>query len=113
MIHDILEAELAPEPVEHGWLGPGPVHQVDPTLEHLAKYLSRQQYSLEEAKTAAARYNTFVSREAHRTGRPPTDAAIVRSEPNERGSYEIWFPLVASRVDKIARQARQALKAAA
>jgi hypothetical protein len=38
--------------------------------------------------------------------------AVVESNPNERGFFRIWFPLLASRVQKIALQARQALKAA-
>jgi hypothetical protein len=34
------------------------------------------------------------------------------SEPNEHGFFRIWFPLLASRVEKIALQAHQALQAA-
>ena len=78
----------------------------------LQSYIYRHDYSQEQATKIAADYNAFALREAQRTGRPVTNAAVVESNPNERGFFRIWFPLLASRVQKIALQARQALNAA-
>jgi hypothetical protein len=85
----------------------------DASTRSLQRYLYRQNYSREQATKIAVAYNAFVLRQAQRTARPPTAAAIVRSEPDERGFFQLWFPILASRVEKIARQARQALQAAA
>src|SRR5258707_14724373 len=87
---------------------PGP----EATIRSLTGYLYRHDYSREQATKIAANYNAFVLGEAQRTGRPVTQAAVVESTPNECGFFRIWFPLLASGVQKIALQARQALKAA-
>ena len=84
----------------------------DATVRSLQSYLHRHDYLREDATKIAADYNAFVLREAQRTGRPVTQAAVVESHPNERGFFRIWFPLLANRVQKIALQARHALKAA-
>jgi hypothetical protein len=82
------------------------------TVRSLQSYLYRHDYSREDATKIAADYNAFVIKEAQRAGRPATHAAVVSSNPNEHGFFRIWFPLLASRVQKIALEARQALKAA-
>ena len=46
------------------------------STDSLRRYLDRHNYSREQAAKTAADYNCFVSRQALRTGRPPTDAAI-------------------------------------
>jgi hypothetical protein len=84
---------------------------VDASTRSLQRYLYRHDYSREQATKVAADYNAFALREAQRTGRPVTNVALVESNPNERGFFRIWFPLLASHVQKIARQARQALQA--
>lgn len=85
----------------------------DASARSLQRYLYRHDYSREQATKVAAAYNVFVLEQAQSTSRPTTHAAVVRSEPDERGFFQVWFPLLESRVEKIARQARQALQAAA
>jgi hypothetical protein len=104
IVEDIVAFELA-----NMFAGPaGP----DATVRSLESYLHRHDYSREDATKIAADYNAFVIREAQRAGRPATHAAVVESNPDERGFFRIWFPLLASRVQKIALQAHRALKAA-
>jgi hypothetical protein len=105
IIEDIVVFELA-----NMFGGPA---SPDATLRSLQSYIYRHDYSQEQATKVAADYNAFALREAQRTGCPVTNAAVVESNPNERGFFRIWFPLLASRVQKIARQARQALQAVA
>jgi hypothetical protein len=81
-------------------------------LDGLRRYLYRHDYSREQAAKVAANYNAFALREAKRSGRPVTNAALVESNPNAHGSFRIWFPLLTSGVEKIARQAQRALKSA-
>jgi hypothetical protein len=105
IVEDIVSFELA-----NMFGGPA---SPDAPVRSLESYLHRHDYSREDATKVAADYNAFALREAQRTGRPVTNAAVVESNPNERGFFRIWFPLLASRVQKIARQARQALQAVA
>jgi hypothetical protein len=82
----------------------------DDSSGSLQRYLYRHDYSREQATKVAANYNAFVLRQAQRIGRPVTSAAVVAPDEHR---FRIWFPLLTSRVQKIARQARQALQAAA
>jgi hypothetical protein len=104
IVEDIVAFEL-----ENMFAGPA---SPDATVRSLESYLHRHDYSREDATKIAADYNAFVLREAQRTGHQVTQAAVVESHPNERGFFRIWFPLLANRVQKIALQARHALKAA-
>ena len=70
----------------------------------LQRYLYRQNYSPEQKGKVAAAYNAFTVRRAQATGRQAMSAAVVESN-------RLWFPLVTSRVEKSARQARKALQA--
>ena len=78
----------------------------DHSDDSLQRYLHRHDYSREQATKVATAYNAFVVRQAKATGRPATSAAVV--EPSGR----LWFPLLASRAEKSAKQARKALQAA-
>lgn len=86
---------------------------VDASTRSLQRYLYRHDYSREQATKVAAAYNAFVVRQAEHSDLPATNAAVVRSEPDERGFFQVWFPLLASRVERIAKLAQMALKAAA
>ena len=104
IVKDIVAFELADM-----FAGPA---SPDATVRSLESYLHRHDYSREEAAKIAANYNAFALREAQRTGRPATNAAVVSSNPDERGFFRLWFPVVTSGVQEIALQARHALKAA-
>jgi hypothetical protein len=81
-------------------------------LDGLRRYLYRHDYSREQASKVATNYNEFALREVQSSGRPVTNAALVESKPDDRGFFRLWFPLLTSGVEKIARQAQRALKSA-